>query len=71
MEILFKCLQSGTRYYSVRLHGQELFVGTPDECERYIQIHNNKVLQQQADEKRPQRNKPVSIRTYRQARTTA
>jgi len=71
MQILFKCLQAGTRFYSVRLHGQELFVGTTDECERYIEIHNGKVLQQQEEERRPQRSKPISIRTYRQARTTA
>ena len=71
MEILFKCLQSGTRYYCVRLHGQELFVGTPEECERYIEIHNAKVVQQQADERRPQRGRAVSIRTYRQTRSTA
>ena len=71
MEILFKCLQAGARYYSVRLHGQELFVGTTDECERYIEVHNNKVLQQQEEERRPQRARPVSIRSYRQTRTTA
>ena len=71
MDILFKCLQGGARYYSVRLHGQELFVGSPEECERYISLHNAKVMQQKADESRPQRNKPVSIRTYRQIRTTA
>ena len=69
MEILFKCLQSGTRYYCVRLHGQELFVGTSDECDRYIEIHNAKVLDQRAEEQRPQRGRAVSIRTYHQTRT--
>ena len=68
MEIVFKCLQGGQRYYSVRLNGQELFVGTGDECDRYIEIHNAKVAQQHLDDRRTPRNRPVTVRTYREWR---
>ena len=71
MEILFKCLQSGKRYYSVRLNGHELFVGTTGECERFIRIHNRKVAEQQDQQRKPQRNRAVAIKTYRNVRTPA
>ncbi len=69
MEVLFKCLQQGKRYYSVRLNGQELFVGTSDECERYMQLHEQKVAQEQLEHARTPRSRPFTIRTYRQVRT--
>lgn len=69
MEVLFKCLQQGKRYYSVRLNGQELFVGTNDECERYMALHEQKVAQEQIEHSRTPRNRPFTIKTYRQART--
>jgi hypothetical protein len=68
MEVLFKCLQGGKRYYEVRLNGQPLFVGDQDECARYIEIHNRKVAQEQIDDRRTPRSRPVTIRTYRQVR---
>jgi len=71
MEVLFKCLQEGKRYYAVRRNGEELFVGTGEECERYLGLHQKKVEQQRIDERRTPRSRPVSIRTYRQVRTTA
>ncbi len=71
MDVVFKCLQGGTRYYGVRLHGQERFVGSREECERYLEIHAHKVTAEQAEARRPRRNRPVSVRTYRQVRTTA
>ena len=71
MEVLFKCLQEGKRYYTVRRNGQDLFVGSSEECERYLEIHSQKVEQQQLEEKRTPRYRPVSIRTYRQTRTIA
>ena len=71
MEVGFKCLQDGTRFYSVRRNGLELFVGTRGECARYIGIHNAKVAQEQRDALRPQRNRAVHVRTYRQTRTPA
>ena len=71
MELLFKCLQQGNRYYSVRLNGQEIFVGTTGECERFMAIHNAKAEQEQVDNQRTPRNRPVSIRTYRHLRNPA
>ena len=71
MEVLFKCLLEGKRFYCVRLNGQELFVGMRDECERYIGLHKEKVLQAQLEERRTPRNRPITIRTYRQVRTPA
>jgi len=71
MDIVFKCLQDGIRYYSVRLHGQERFVGSSEECERYIGINACKVREQREEDRRPRRSRPVSVRTYRQVRTTA
>ncbi len=67
MEIVFKCLQDGHKYYVVRLNGHDLFVGTPGECERFLAIHNRKVAQEQDLDRKPRRNRPVTIRTYRQA----
>lgn len=71
MEVLFKCLQAGKRFYTVRLNGQDLFTGAKEECERYIEIHNQKVAQEQLDNLRTPRNRPVLIRTYRQLRAHA
>ena len=71
MEVLFKCLQQGKRFYSVRLNGQELFVGSDDECERFVDLHNHKVAQEQLEQSRTPRSRPITIRTYRQVRTPA
>jgi hypothetical protein len=71
MEVLFKCLQQGKRFYSVRLNGQELFVGSSDECDRYLEIHNAKVAQERLDDQRVPRSRPITIRTYRQVRAPA
>jgi hypothetical protein len=71
MEILFKCLQDGTRYYAVRLNGQEIFVGSGAECERFISIHNRKVSEQQEQQRRPPRGRLVEIRTYKSVKAPA
>ena len=71
MEVLFKCLQEGKRYYGVRLNGQEIFVGSTEECERFIAIHNNKVAQEHEDAQRTPRARPFAIRTYRQVSSSA
>lgn len=68
METVFLCLQGGRKLYSVRLNGQEIFVGTQGECERFLQIHDRKVAEERADQERTPRAKPVAIRTYRQVR---
>lgn len=71
MEILFKSLQEGKRYYSVRLNGNNLFTGTKGECERFLDLHRLKVAEQHDLDRKPRRNRPVTVRTYRQARSTA
>lgn len=71
MELVFKCIQDGKKYYTVRLNGHALFTGTTGECERFLSIHNRKVCEEQELERKPRRNRTVTIRTYRQARSTA
>ena len=66
MEIVFYCIQGGSSFYSVRLNGNQIFVGTRDECDRFIEIHNQKVAQEHQDALRTPRNRPVQVRTYRQ-----
>ena len=45
MEIRFYCVHNGKKFYKVILHGEEIFCGTKGECQRFIKIHNEKVLQ--------------------------
>lgn len=68
MEILFICLEGGRRYYSVRLNGQEIFVGTRMECDRFLAIHNQKVALEQAEARRVPRARPFQVRSYRAVR---
>ncbi|MDF1699970.1 MAG: hypothetical protein P1V36_02265 [Planctomycetota bacterium] len=68
---MFKCLQEGKKYYTVRLNGHALFTGTTGECERFLAIHQAKVCDERELERKPRRNRAVTIRTYRQARTSA
>ena len=67
MELVFSCLQNGKKYYTVRLNGHRLFTGTSGECERFLEIHNRKVADEQEMDRKPRRNRTVTIRTYRQA----
>lgn len=68
MEILFLCLDGGRRLYGVRLNGQEIFVGTRPECDRFLAIHNEKVAQEQAEARRVPRARPFAVRSYRSVR---
>jgi hypothetical protein len=70
MEVLFLCLQNGKKFYSVRLNGEEIFVGTRGECDRFLEIHNRKVDEERVGLQKTPRARPVSIRTYRQARVS-
>ena len=65
MNIEFLSLQGGRRLYAVREYGEELFVGTRDECDRFLEIHNQKVLQEQQDDGRHRRNQAYDVRVYR------
>jgi len=71
MDTLFHCIQDGRKLYRVVRHGRQIFVGAAEECARFIEIHNQKVLQEQVDAARTPRNRPVSVRTYRQLRVQA
>ncbi len=71
MDVLFHCIQDGQKFYRVVLNGREIFVGSEEECDRFIGIHNEKVAQEQIDHARTPRNRPVSVRTYRQLRAQA
>ncbi|MCA9314458.1 MAG: hypothetical protein R3F05_00080 [Planctomycetota bacterium] len=68
MEVVFKCLADGKRYYGVWQNGQELFVGTDSECRRYREVHAAKVREEHLGDLRPQRGRPVAVRTYRALR---
>jgi hypothetical protein len=68
METVFLCLQGGRKFYSVRLNGQEIFVGTQSECDRFRLIHERKVREEREDLLRTPRAKAVAVRTYRQVR---
>lgn len=68
MEILFRCIEAGRRYYSVRLNGQEIFIGTRPECDRFLKIHEQKVAEEQAEARRVPRGRPAHLRVYRTLR---
>jgi hypothetical protein len=68
MEILFRCIEAGRRYYAVRLNGQEIFVGTRPECDRFLSIHNEKVAVELAEMRRTPRGRPAQLHVYRTAR---
>lgn len=65
MEIVFRCLEGGRKLYTVVSQGRELFVGTRHECDRYLAIHERKVLEEREGDLRPTRHRPFLARTYR------
>ncbi len=71
MHVQFKCLQDGLRYYRVMRDSLEIFVGTRDECDRFLTIHFAKVEQERLDGLKTPRSKPVLIRSYRAIRAQA
>lgn len=71
MEVVFYCIQDGQSFYRVVLNGRQIFVGTKEECGRFIDIHNEKVAEERADHARIPRSRPVSVRTYRRLRAHA
>ncbi len=68
MDIVFSCLQDGQSLYAVREHGSDLFVGTRDECGRFLALHNEKVLDERERDRRGLRHAPFEVRTYRAPR---
>ena len=71
MEIVFYCIQDGQSFYRVVLNGKQIFLGTKDECGRFIEIHNQKVEDERLEHQRVPRNRPVSVRTFRRLRAHA
>lgn len=68
MEIRFRCIEAGRRYYAVLVHGLELFVGTRPECDRFLAIHDRKVAEEQELLRRVPRGRPAQLRVFRTLR---
>ena len=68
MDIVFTCLQDGQGLYAVREHGSDLFVGSREECGRFLAIHRRKVLEEREHDRRGHRHAPIRVRTYRAPR---
>ncbi|MFV1958944.1 MAG: hypothetical protein ACC662_05980 [Planctomycetota bacterium] len=64
MEIVFLCLEGGKRLYGVRRQGLEIFAGTRDECDRFLDLHRRKAAAEREDDQRPHRARPYLARTY-------
>lgn len=71
MNIVFHCLERGRRLYAVRRQGEDLFVGTREQCDRFREIHERKVLEERAKEVTPVRRAPFEVRTYRKSKVHA
>jgi hypothetical protein len=67
MELVFRCLDSGRKLFSVMRQGQEIFVGTEEECTRFLSLHDQKVSEERELERRPPRHAPMRAKTYRVA----
>lgn len=68
MEIVFRCMAEGKRYYGVWRQGRELFVGTMPECDRYMAAHRDKLHEERRQDAMPMRSRPVAFRIFRSAR---
>jgi hypothetical protein len=71
MEVRFLCLQTGRKYYSVSLNGEQIFVGTRPECARFMRIHDEKVSREQEESLRTPRARPYQVQTYTASRLHA
>jgi len=71
MDIRFLCLEHGRKYYAVRLSGEDIFVGTRGECDRFIAIHDQKVAVAQAEALRGPRSRAMPAKTYRVSKLRA
>jgi hypothetical protein len=67
MELVFHCVDGGRRLYSVERQGRSIFVGSEDECRRFLALHRSKVREEHEDERRPHRLPPPRPRVYRVA----
>lgn len=71
MDTRFLCIQHGRQYFEVVLQGEQIFVGSRAECERFMKIHDEKVARAQADALRDPRSRAVPVRVYRNSRVRA
>jgi hypothetical protein len=71
MDIRFLCLEGGKKFYAVRLSGEDIFVGTRGECDRFIAIHEEKVALAQQEALRGPRSRAMPVKTYRTSKLRA
>lgn len=71
MDTRFLCVANGRQYYEVVRQGEQIFVGTRAECERFLRIHEEKVARAKADALREPRSRSVPVRVCRNARARA
>ena len=64
MDVEFVCIEGGRKLYAVRSFGQDLFTGTSEECRRFQDVRQAKLLGERAGELRPHRHAPFVARTY-------
>ena len=67
MDGRFLCLEGGKKFYAVRLNGEDIFVGTHGECDRFIAIHEEKVALAHAEALRGPRSRAMPVKTYKHA----
>jgi hypothetical protein len=71
MDIRFLCLEHGKKYYAVRLNGEDIFVGTHGECDRFLAIHDAKVAEAQAEALRGPRSRAMPVKTFHHSKLRA
>lgn len=64
MELVFRCLESGRRLYAVVRQGQDIFVGSEEECERFLDLHDRKVRDERDQDRRAPRHAPMRTKAY-------
>lgn len=64
MQLVFRCLDDGKELYGVLRQGREIFVGTREECGRFLELHLGKVQEERENERRPHRLPPPRPRIF-------
>ena len=64
MDVEFVCIEGGKRLYAVRSFGQDMFMGSRDECRRFQEVRLAKLRSERIGELRPHRHAPFAARTY-------
>ncbi len=66
-DIRFHGLWHGRKIFRVSREGRALFTGTRSECNRFLSLHEEKVLREKKTMENPRRRGPVYVRSYRVA----